>query len=37
MVWHTIVFSDRDTDVALPGEETLHKVRGYIPELIRLY
>lgn len=31
-----MIFSDRDAEVALPGEETLHKVRGYIPELIKL-
>ncbi len=31
-----MIFSDKDAEVALPGEDTLHKVKGYIPELIRL-
>jgi len=31
-----MVFSDRDTDVILPGEETPRHVRGYVPELIKL-
>lgn len=31
-----MIFSDRDAEVSLPGEETSHKVRGYIPELIKL-
>lgn len=31
-----MIFSDRDADVALPGEESLHHVIGYIPELIKL-
>ena len=31
-----MIFSDRDADVALPGDDVLHHVRGYIPELMRL-
>lgn len=31
-----MIFSDRDAEVALPGEETLHSVCGFIPELIKL-
>lgn len=31
-----MIFSDRDAEVALPGEATLHHVRGFIPELIKL-
>lgn len=31
-----MIFSDRDADVALPGEQTTRHVRGYIPELIKL-
>lgn len=31
-----MIFSDRDAEVTLPGEENTHKVRGYIPELIKL-
>lgn len=31
-----MIFSDRDAEVTLPGEDTLRKVGGYIPELIRL-
>lgn len=31
-----MIFADRDTEVALPGDDTLHKVRGYIPLLLRL-
>ncbi|WP_290387092.1 alpha-amylase family glycosyl hydrolase [uncultured Muribaculum sp.] len=31
-----MIFSDRDADVTLPGEENPRKVRGYIPELIKL-
>lgn len=31
-----MIFSDRDAEVALPGEESLHHVRGYRPELIKL-
>ncbi len=31
-----MIFSDRDTEVTLPGEDTPRKVRGYIPELIKL-
>ena len=31
-----MIFSDWDAEVTLPGEETPRKVRGYIPELIRL-
>lgn len=31
-----MIFADRYTDVALPGDDTLHKVSGYIPLLLRL-
>ncbi len=31
-----MIFSDRDAEVALPGEDTPRKVRGYVPELIKL-
>lgn len=31
-----MIFSDRDADVTLPGEEKPIKVRGYIPQLIKL-
>lgn len=31
-----MIFSDRDADVTLPGEENPRKVIGYIPELIKL-
>lgn len=31
-----MIFSDRDADVALPGETATRHVRGYIPELIKL-
>ena len=30
-----MIFSDHDAEVALPGEETLHKVSGYIPLLLK--
>ncbi len=31
-----MIFSDRDTDVALPGDTETRRVRGYVPELIKL-
>ena len=31
-----MIFSDRDAEVALPGEEELREVKGYVPELIKL-
>ena len=31
-----MIFSDRDAEVALPGQTVTHKVAGYIPELIKL-
>ena len=31
-----MIFSDRDSSVALPGEENPHDVKGYVPLLIKL-
>lgn len=31
-----MIFADRDAEVALPGDDTLHKVKGYVPMLIKL-
>lgn len=31
-----MIFSDRDADVALPGDTETRRVRGYVPELIKL-
>lgn len=31
-----MIFADRDAEVSLPGDTEIHKVRGYIPVLIRL-
>lgn len=31
-----MIFSDRDAEVSLPGDDKQYKVRGFIPELIKL-
>ena len=31
-----MIFSDRDAEVTLPGEDKPRRVSGYIPELIKL-